>query len=152
MSAITKRRTKHGHLQAWFVRPDQRPMRPPLTPIGGDGRRREEPVRQRRQGWYKDRWGFRRFRRGGRFGIRLGRSYSDRAPSLREPSLCEHILIQSGSNFRLNEPCYAENDCVCLRTLPAFLDEYGSNEILFAAPSAAVEGKPHGAPPMTREV
>ena len=147
---ITKRRTRHGHLQCWFV-----PARAPLTPLAV-----RPPERRRQQGWskYNQRWGvpFWRAGRGGRLRrpCRPGRSFSDRAPSLREiPKPCaplEHVLLQSGTHFDACQPLFAEHDPVCLTTLPPCLDEFGSNELLFASTASARQvlvacgvGNPH---------
>jgi len=161
-SAVTKRRTAHGHLQVWFVaRPESGP-RKPLTPLAGAQAAR--PLARRMSNY--NRWGAQdNHRWRGNMG-RLrhqrpcrpaGRTYSCRAPSLREGELTPSVLVQSGTHFEARQPAVAATELIdeCL-TAPWLhgIDEYGSNDFLFATvlSPAAVEGSTGHAPlPATEE-
>ena len=142
-----RRRTKTRNWQVWFVdRPGAAAPRAPLTPLG-DG---SAPV-FRRSGWSsynQQQWrvGW-RAGRGGRLRRPCrpaGRSFSCRAPSLRDNcTITPSALLQTGTMYDAALPLFAEREPVCLATLPPWLDEFGSNDVLFAWPSTApadVEG------------
>lgn len=157
MSAITRKRTTHGHMQTWFVarKPDAT-ERVPLTPVQGEhgGRRTDSTRAQKWQAapgrFNKPQRGhryplWRARRRGNRFrqppmvsrpARPAGLSFSVRAPSLRQGPFFpfEHSLQDLGTHFDARQPLYfsdENNDPVCLRTHIPWLDEYGSNEALF---------------------
>ena len=156
MTAVTKRRTTHGHLQAWFV--DKPIARAPLTPLASGEPRR--PQQQKRAGWSKQNRRYHPLWRGGWGGRGMrsrrpckpgGRTYSDRAPSLRASlplplALYEFSVLQSGTHFDGREPLFTENEPVCLAKLPVWLDEFGSNELLFAPPTQLCDDVNGGAP------
>lgn len=161
-SAITKRRTTHGHLVAFFVpkpqaasRQQQPPQqRAPLQVLG----KKSERYAQRQKGWSKFNrravnhryplvtaragrgWGGRWLRRPCRPGAR---SFSDRCPSLRREfpvsglSPLEHLLLQSGTHFDARQPLFECSDIVSTTVLPPWLDEFGSNDALFSSATSS---------------
>lgn len=159
---ITKRRTTHGHLVAWFNAP-----RDPLTPMGPPQARqnhRQNIVANRTHWQSQTRWQPLGWGAGGVRGRRLRsrpcrpkqRRFSDRAQSLRllpQPfAPTTHFLDQYGSFAMISTPTVgsvyggvAEDVLLCgadptCQTLPTWLNAYGSNDELYvpASPAAAM--------------
>lgn len=153
MSAITKHRTARGHLVAWFCARPETQTRAVLTPLlAGEGTTPPERtshrqewannIRTSRHEWannkrWRGRTAWRAWVCGGRLrrpGRPPNRAYSSRASSLRESSLTPSVLLQSGTHFDARLPLFAEGDDPALLTaLPPWLDQFGSNDVLFAS-------------------
>jgi len=128
---------KSRNWTVWFVKP-----RAPLTPAD-----QTQTIQfPRRAGWSRgNRRGVWRGARGwGRPCRPAERSFSCRASSLRgTPGLITpRALVQNGTHFA-DGLIFDDEPDVCLGALPPWLDEFGSNDALFAAaelPPTAAEG------------
>ena len=146
MSAITKRRTTNGHLTVFFVPkpPNQNAHaqtaekpRVPLTPLSGA--LTMQPPRRPRPHWSRgNQRGYNAWRGRGRgrwAGKRPFRpksvAFSARASSLRQTPLGEmNGLLQAGTHFDAAQ--LLDDDDRSNAPYPMWLDEFGSNDLLFA--------------------
>ena len=82
----------------------------------------------------------------GDFMTKGSEEYSPLHCKLLAMALLEESDLKGGGEQGDNNGAFTENEPVCLAKLPVWLDEFGSNELLFAPPTQLYDDVNGGAP------